>query len=317
MEISSLLAKPTVKVRGSQPYRIDWDRGPSTVTDVNKQLGKLCNDIDYTFQIIFELLKSIATQINTISSTSGGGSSSTTNDIIQGLTSLGIDGADGEDAFPALGTSTTSGGTVNLAGSGVSGILPLVHGGSGSDLSGTGGAHQVVQQASGGANLTVGTIASTDLSDTANVALLGSNDAFTGNNTFAGTSTFNGIISSTKEWDISADIHLRNVISPSALSSGNNNDWNPTGIGSCNVIRVTTDAGNSTLTGIVAPSTDGKLIILTNIGPSGVLSLSVRNAASTAANRLEATNTFSVAVHGSVWLWYDGTSSLWRIIWVN
>src|ERR1700730_7506601 len=44
-------------------------------------------------------------------------------------------------------------------------ITPLNQGGTGADLSATGGAHQVVKQSAAGANLTVGQLAASDLSD--------------------------------------------------------------------------------------------------------------------------------------------------------
>lgn len=72
--------------------------------------------------------------------------------------------------------------------------IGLAKGGTNADLSATGGASQVLKQSSVGAAITVGTLASTNLSDAANVALLDASNVFTGaNNTFAhitlGTST--------------------------------------------------------------------------------------------------------------------------------
>lgn len=52
----------------------------------------------------------------------------------------------------------------NVTASSVSGIVPLVYGGTGADLSATGGASQVLKQVSSGATVTVGQLASTDIS---------------------------------------------------------------------------------------------------------------------------------------------------------
>ncbi|HEU00248.1 MAG TPA: hypothetical protein ENH89_07825, partial [Aurantimonas coralicida] len=52
-----------------------------------------------------------------------------------------------------------------------SGLLALARGGTAADLNATGGASQVLQQASAGAAITVGQLASSDLSDTANIML--------------------------------------------------------------------------------------------------------------------------------------------------
>ena len=53
-------------------------------------------------------------------------------------------------------------------------ILPLNQGGTGSDLSTTGGANQFVKQTSAGANLSVATISNTDVSGITSLASLNS-----------------------------------------------------------------------------------------------------------------------------------------------
>lgn len=60
------------------------------------------------------------------------------------------------------------------AGKITTGALALARGGTHADLSGTGGAGQVLRQSSTGADVTVGTLASTDLSDTTALARLAS-----------------------------------------------------------------------------------------------------------------------------------------------
>jgi hypothetical protein len=65
------------------------------------------------------------------------------------------------------------------------GLLALANGGTHVSLASTGGAGQVLRQSSTGADITVGTLASTDLSDTAQLARLAGPD-FTGSTTLAG-----------------------------------------------------------------------------------------------------------------------------------
>ncbi len=66
--------------------------------------------------------------------------------------------------------------------------IGLAYGGTNADLSATGGSNQLLKQASSGAAITVGTIASANLSDTANIPLLNANQTFTG----TGNTAFNG-----------------------------------------------------------------------------------------------------------------------------
>lgn len=131
------------------------------------------------FQILFQNMSAISKQLSAATSSSG---SSTTKDQILGDQLIAIDGIDGEDALPEFGTvfTPTPTSAVNLGGAGVTGTLPLVHGGSGADLSGTGGSNQLVKQNTSGGNFTVGTIATSNLSDGTNVALLNANNHFTG-----------------------------------------------------------------------------------------------------------------------------------------
>lgn len=70
-------------------------------------------------------------------------------------------------------------------------IIDLAYGGTGADLSATGGTSQVVQQSSVGAVLTVGQLALADLSDAATVALLAA-PVFTGD---VNVSTGNALVS--------------------------------------------------------------------------------------------------------------------------
>jgi hypothetical protein len=77
-------------------------------------------------------------------------------------------------------------GAVSLAtAAAVTGVLPVGNGGTGADLSGTGGTSRVLKQTSAGAVVTVAQLASSDLSDVANVPLLNASNAWTGVQTAA------------------------------------------------------------------------------------------------------------------------------------
>lgn len=110
-----------------------------------------------------------------------------------------------------------------------------------------------------------------------------------------------------------ANITLAGVISPTALASGNTNNWNPTGLATASVIRVTTNAAGSTLTGITAPSV-GQVIYLLNLG-SGTLTLSNQSLGSTATNRLILGSTTVILSSGQgARLFYDTTTQRWRFL---
>lgn len=108
------------------------------------------------------------------------------------------------------------------------------------------------------------------------------------------------------------NLSLEGVISPAQLVA-NTDNWNPTGLATANVIRVSTDASRN-LTGIVAPAVDGTLILLINVGTNNLVL--VHDATSTAANRFFCAGAGNQTVNegDAVWLWYDGTTDRWRPI---
>lgn len=108
-------------------------------------------------------------------------------------------------------------------------------------------------------------------------------------------------------------LRLNTVISPTALAA-NTNDWNPTGLATCNVIRVGTDATPRTLTGIVAGN-DGDILILHNRNTSTALTLA-HDVTSTAANRFFCPGAVNFSLTGkkSVVLYYSGDDDRWLVI---
>jgi hypothetical protein len=104
------------------------------------------------------------------------------------------------------------------------------------------------------------------------------------------------------------------VISPTAIT-GSNNNYNPTGLSGADTIRQALSAA-ATLTGL-AGGTAGRIITIVNIATvqARTLTLSNESGSSTAANRFALPNGLNwiVPIGGAIQLWYDGTSSRWRL----
>ena len=100
------------------------------------------------------------------------------------------------------------------------------------------------------------------------------------------------------------------VITPTTLS-GNTNNYNPTGLSTASVIRISAST-NISLTGIQAPSpATNKTIFLINVGSGNVL-LVRNNPASLAANQFKNNNDIMLNSNETVILWYDIVTQAWR-----
>lgn len=110
------------------------------------------------------------------------------------------------------------------------------------------------------------------------------------------------------------------VISPATLAAGNNNDYNPAGLSTAQLLRLSPDLGSgSTLTGLAAQAA-GSIRILCNIrtpGISQIITVVCESPNSAAANRIVfgsvAGSSFDLNGGDSVSLVYDGVSSRWRV----
>jgi len=111
---------------------------------------------------------------------------------------------------------------------------------------------------------------------------------------------------------IPEDLSLIGIISPASIGA-NQNDYNPAGLSTATIVRLTS-SNSFSITGLQG-GTAGRVILLVNIG-SFNLSLANESASSTAANRF----TFSVSSatdiqpNESIALIYDGTTSRWRMM---
>jgi len=103
---------------------------------------------------------------------------------------------------------------------------------------------------------------------------------------------------------------LMGSTSPTQITS-NQNDYNPTGLSSVAVLRLSSDAARD-ITGL-AGGASTRRIVLANTG-SFAITLKDESSSSSAANRFALSADAVIAVDESVELLYDGTSSRWRTV---
>lgn len=101
-----------------------------------------------------------------------------------------------------------------------------------------------------------------------------------------------------------------NTVSPTQITA-NQNDYNPTGASSANALRLSTDASRD-ITGFAFPAAY-KTILVHNVGSFNIV-LKDESASSTAANRFALNGDATISPDQSVLLWYDTTSSRWRLV---
>jgi len=100
-------------------------------------------------------------------------------------------------------------------------------------------------------------------------------------------------------------------IAPTPGSS--QNDWEPTGISTANVIRCTPSTGIN-ITGIVMPT--ARILVLVNTHATNQITLTHEDASSSAANRLIVPDGANYPLQGggyATMLWYDTTASRGRV----
>jgi hypothetical protein len=112
-------------------------------------------------------------------------------------------------------------------------------------------------------------------------------------------------------------LSLDGDITPSAISS-TQNDYNPAGLSTATVLRLEASGAARVITGLQGGS-DGRIIILYNIGTTYGIQLNTENLSSAAENRFLFTGVANVflAPNTSIALIYDSTLSRWRAINAN
>lgn len=99
-----------------------------------------------------------------------------------------------------------------------------------------------------------------------------------------------------------------------ASISGTESDFAPAGITTCNILRITSATATPILGGLAAGQADGRVILIYNDSGSG-FTIDDLDAGSAAANRFETTGTGrTILDKQGVLIWYDGTSSRWRLL---
>lgn len=114
--------------------------------------------------------------------------------------------------------------------------------------------------------------------------------------------------------DPALPVSLSAIVSPAALAAGDTDNYDPTGLAAANVLRLTPDATNSALTGLVAQV--NRLMLVCNVGTAGNLVLEHDDAGSTAGNRfiLPGASALTLGPGSAVRLWYDAISERWRAL---
>ena len=118
-----------------------------------------------------------------------------------------------------------------------------------------------------------------------------------------------GQISPQDARDFIVSIFGQGIISPSQITS-NQNNYSPTDLDTARIVRINSDATRN-LTGL-ALGTVGRHLALFNTG-SFAITLKDESASSTAANRFALSGDYVLGADEGVDLWYDTTSSRWRI----
>lgn len=159
-------------------------------------------------------------------------------------------------------------------------------------------ANEIITQLNGGVALTAPAsgdkVPITDISDTTEAA--------------SGTTKPVSLIDLLKivfgDWALSGDI------SPAQITA-NQNDYNPTGLSTASVLRLNTDASRN-LTSL-AGGADGRVLLILNVGSNNLVLKDDDGSTGTAANRFALSGDVTLAGDQGAIIWYDSTSSRWRI----
>ena len=109
------------------------------------------------------------------------------------------------------------------------------------------------------------------------------------------------------------DVNLTGVITPPQITS-NQDDYNPTGLSTATILRLSTNSSARQLQGI-AGGTSGRVLIIQMTGSNGLV-LTDEAGGSTAANRISCENSTGIVIppDGMAILIYDGTESRWKVL---
>lgn len=116
----------------------------------------------------------------------------------------------------------------------------------------------------------------------------------------------------------STDLNLNKVISPTALAA-DADDYAPTGFQGASILRCSATTTGIQITGFAAPTSGlSRQFMITNIGTTAAntIQLDHQSGSSVAANRmiLPADAALVIPIGGAVTLFYDVTSTRWRVL---
>lgn len=103
-------------------------------------------------------------------------------------------------------------------------------------------------------------------------------------------------------------LFLQGILSPAQITA-NQNNYNPSGLAVCHVLRLTTDTSRN-ITGLQG-GVPGRAILVFNVGANNLV-LKDADTNSSAANRLALNGDVTLVPDEGIWLWYDGASARWR-----
>jgi hypothetical protein len=109
---------------------------------------------------------------------------------------------------------------------------------------------------------------------------------------------------------LSENIAFSGDISPTQIT-GNQNDYNPTGLSTASTLRLTSDASRD-ITGLQGGA-DGRILLVHNVGAQNIV-LKDESGSSTAAYRFALTGDVTLTPDSVAMLQYDSTSSRWRMV---
>ncbi|WP_198136984.1 DUF1566 domain-containing protein [Nitrobacter hamburgensis] len=104
-------------------------------------------------------------------------------------------------------------------------------------------------------------------------------------------------------------LSLSGDISPAQITA-NQNDYNPAGLSTASVLRMSSDASRNVTS--LAGGVDGRIVTLMNIGSNSIILKNDDGATGTAANRFALAGDLALTPNQAVILTYDSTASRWR-----
>ena len=104
-------------------------------------------------------------------------------------------------------------------------------------------------------------------------------------------------------------LFLQGILTPTQIAA-NQNDYNPSGLATAHVLRLSTDASRN-ITGL-AGGVPGRAVLLFNVGSFNIV-LKDADASSVAANRFALNGDVTLVADEGIWIWYDGTTERWRV----